>query len=211
MTTDTIPRTPVYTITIASSGAAMVDGEDVTAPGTDHQAARVAALAEVRIKAALHGRPVRAIVKDVDGTALHLVVGVDGTTTTLAHPHPTPAEPTPEPTSCPAPAGSADPEVIGALTLTAWRAVSDPDTAYTPETADLLTETAEQLVTAGADRAETLRVIRNAHTIWHHIRSQDPETASELAPRLLALLQGGHPRRTADILRWSTALSPAAP
>ncbi len=89
--------------------------------------------------------------------------------------------------------------------MAAWRAVSDPETAHTPETADLLTETAEQLVAAGADRAETLRVIRNAHTIWHHTRDDDPETACELAPRLLDLLQDGHARRTADVLEWSAA------
>ncbi|NUW02897.1 hypothetical protein [Streptomyces sp. CAI 127] len=204
--TDTIPLTPVYTITIASNGAAMVDGEDVTAPGTDHQAARLAALAEVRIKAALHGRPVRATVKDTDGTALPLVVDIDGTTTTLAHPHPTPPA-----TAALAPpaAGPVAREALGALTVAAWRAISDPDTAHTPETADFLTETAEQLVAAGADRTETLRVIRNAHTIWHHTRDDDPETARELAPRLLGLLQAGHPRRTADVIEWSTTLSRA--
>ncbi|MFF9922787.1 hypothetical protein ACF1HG_35345 [Streptomyces globisporus] len=203
--TDTIPLAPVYTITIASNGAAMVDGEDVTAPGTDHQAARLAALAEVRIKAALHGRPVRATVKDTDGTALPLVVDIDGTTTTLAHPHPTPPA-----TATPAPpaAGPVAREALGALTVAAWRAISDPD-AHTPETADFLTETAEQLVAAGADRTETLRVIRNAHTIWHHTRDDDADTARELAPRLLGLLQGAYPRRTADVIEWSTTLSRA--
>ncbi|SCE63301.1 hypothetical protein [Streptomyces sp. OspMP-M43] len=188
-TTDTIPAAPVYTITIASSGAAMVDGVDVTAPGTDHQAARLAVLAEVRIKAAMYGRPVRATVKDVDGTSLPLVVDIDGTTTTLAHPHPVPATNV----RAAAPAGPADPRT---LTVAAWRAVSDP------ENAELLTETAERLAAAGADRAETLRAIRNAHTVWHRIRDDDPETARELAPRLLDLLQDSHPRRTADIIAW---------
>ncbi|MEV7659901.1 hypothetical protein AB0O39_37800 [Streptomyces anulatus] len=203
--TDTIPDTPVYTITIGSSGAAMVDGADVTTPGTDHRTARLAALAEVRIKAAMYGRPVRATVKDADGTSLPLVVDVDGTTTTLAHPHPVPpVPPVADEAPVPAPAAPADPHTIGALTVAAWRAVSDPETAHTPETADLLTDTAEQLVTAGADRAETLRVIRNAHTVWHHTRDQDPETARELAPRLLDLLQDGHPRRTADVIEWVT-------
>ncbi|OKJ18455.1 hypothetical protein AMK23_35565 [Streptomyces sp. CB02130] len=92
--------------------------------------------------------------------------------------------------------------------MAAWRAISDPN-AHTPETADFLTETAEQLVATGADRTETLRVIRNAHTIWHHTRDDDPETAHELAPRLLGLLEGGHPRRTADVITWSTAFSHA--
>lgn len=90
MTTDTVPALPVYTITIASTGAAMVDGQTVTDPGTTQQAARVAALAEVRVRAAFHGRPVRALVKDLDGSGLPLIVGVDGTTTTLDHPHPDP-------------------------------------------------------------------------------------------------------------------------
>ncbi|MEU4181027.1 hypothetical protein [Streptomyces sp. NPDC026589] len=36
--------------------------------------------------------------------------------------------------------------------MAAWRAVSAPETAHTPETVDLLTETAEQLAAAGADR-----------------------------------------------------------
>ncbi|MER8267977.1 hypothetical protein ABT007_27695 [Streptomyces griseus] len=196
--TDTIPAVPVYTITIASSGAAMVDGVEVTAPGTDHQAARLAVLAEVRIKAAMYGRPVRATVKDVDGTSLPLVVDVDGTTTALAHPHPVPAADA----RAAAPAG---PHAVGTLTEAAWRAVSTPETAHTPETADLLTEAAEQLAAAGADRTETLRAIRNAHTIWHHSRDEDPETARELAPRLLDLLQDSHPRRTADIIEWLTS------
>ncbi|MFI6143396.1 hypothetical protein ACIBCC_35045 [Streptomyces griseus] len=199
--TDTIPAVPVYTITIASSGAAMVDGVEVTAPGTDHQAARLAVLAEVRIKAAMYGRPVRATVKDVDGTSLPLVVDVDGTTTTLAHPHPVPATDA----RAAAPAGPADPHAVGTLTEAAWRAVSTPETAHTPETAELLTEAAEQLVAAGADRTETLRAIRNAHTVWHRIRDDDLETARELAPRLLDLLQDSHPRRTADIIEWLTS------
>ncbi|MEV7109009.1 hypothetical protein [Streptomyces atroolivaceus] len=74
------------------------------------------------------------------------------------------------------------------------------DTAHTSETADFLTETAEQLVAAGADRTVTLRVICHAHTIWHHTRNDDPETARELAPRLLGLFQDDHPRRTADVI-----------
>ncbi|MGW6650543.1 hypothetical protein AMK23_33920 [Streptomyces sp. CB02130] len=95
------------------------------------------------------------------------------------------------------------------LTVAAWQAISDPDTDHTSETADFLTETAEQLVAAGADRAETLQVIRNAHTAWHHTRDDDPDTAWELAPRLLGLLQDGHPRCTADVITWSTTFSGA--
>ncbi|TLQ38874.1 hypothetical protein [Streptomyces marianii] len=90
---DQVPATPVYTITVSSTGAAAVDGEEVTAPGLAPNAARVAALAEVRIKAAFHGRPVRVIAKESDGAAWPLIVAVDGTVTTLDHPHPTPARP----------------------------------------------------------------------------------------------------------------------
>ncbi|MFJ9427856.1 hypothetical protein [Streptomyces sp. NPDC101249] len=95
---DQIPPTPVYTIMLNSSGTATVDGEEITSGG-DVNAARLAALAEVRIKAALHGRPVRAVAKDQDGSAWPLIVAVDGTVTTLDRPHPTPA---PAPASVPA-------------------------------------------------------------------------------------------------------------
>lgn len=90
---DQVSATPIYTITVTSSGVASVNGEEITGPG-DPAEARVAALAEVRIKAALHGRPVRVIAKDADGSAWPLIVAVDGSVTTLDHPHPT-APPTP--------------------------------------------------------------------------------------------------------------------
>ncbi|MGW2227453.1 hypothetical protein [Streptomyces formicae] len=101
---DQIPPTPVYTITLSASGTATVDGEEVTSSGGDANAARLAALAEVRIKAALHNRPVRAIAKEQDGSAWPLIVAVDGTVTTLDRPHPTPSPP-------PAPAPAAPPTV----------------------------------------------------------------------------------------------------
>ncbi|MGC5401907.1 hypothetical protein ACPXCP_39975 [Streptomyces sp. DT20] len=246
--TDTIPATPVYTITIASTGAAMVDGEDITAPGTPHKEARLAALAEVRIKAALHGRPVRAVVKDLDGTALPLVVAVDGTTTTLAHPHPSPfvmvltdddsrpcyVVPDVGPPAAPADLlasvaaaraagdvaearalaerlgarlaaerGHDHPDSIGMLTVHAWLALSDPETAWSAETLALLLEAAERRLATVADpRTDTTRVILNAHALWHHLRTDDPETALDLAPRLLDLLQD-HPRRTRDVITWA--------
>ncbi|MER7316242.1 hypothetical protein [Streptomyces halstedii] len=105
---DQIPPTPVYTIMLSSSGTATVDGEEITSGGGDVNAARLAALAEVRIKAALHGRPVRAVAKEQDGSAWPLIVAVDGTVTTLDRPHPTPA---PMPASVPVQAPPAPPTV----------------------------------------------------------------------------------------------------
>ncbi|MEU6467494.1 hypothetical protein [Streptomyces sp. NPDC046976] len=109
---ETVPLTPVYTITISAAGAAAVNGEQVTEPGLDPNAARVAALAEVRIKAAFHGRPVRALAKEADGSAWPLIVDTDGTVTALDHPHPTPPAPVPAQTRPPtAPSPAATPAV----------------------------------------------------------------------------------------------------
>ncbi|MFH8986402.1 hypothetical protein [Streptomyces varsoviensis] len=127
---DQIPPTPVYTITLSSSGTATVDGEEITSGG-DADAARLAALAEVRIKAALHGRPVRAVAKDQDGSAWPLIVAVDGTVTTLDHPHPTP---TPPPAPVPAQATPAPPTSPPAPTVQRAQqaAVNRPPTAAEP-------------------------------------------------------------------------------
>ncbi|MCY0963410.1 hypothetical protein [Streptomyces sp. H27-H5] len=93
MNPDQVPPTPIFTITVSAHGAASVDGEEITAPGLTSAEARVAALAEIRIKAAYHGRPVRVLAKEADGTAWPLIVGVDGAVTTVSGPHPTaPAE-----------------------------------------------------------------------------------------------------------------------
>ncbi|MGW2895916.1 hypothetical protein ACWDAO_15175 [Streptomyces sp. NPDC001212] len=105
---DTVPATPIYTITVGSNGAASLDGEEITGPGGDPAEARVAALAEVRIKAALRGRPVRVNAKEADGSTWPLIVAVDGSVTTLDHPHPTPPPPAPEPAQAP-PAPRSDP------------------------------------------------------------------------------------------------------
>lgn len=103
---DRIPATPIYTITVSSNGAATVDGEKVTEPGANPDRARVEALAEVRIKAAFMGRPVRVNAKEADGSTWPLIVAVDGTVTTLDHPHPTPP---PVPARVPAQASPAAP------------------------------------------------------------------------------------------------------
>jgi hypothetical protein len=91
-TTDTdVPVTPIYAIAITPTGA-VVDGHTLFTATSE--AARVAALAEIRVKAALHGRSVRVNAYELDGTVLPLVVAVDGTVITLPSPHPEPA-PTP--------------------------------------------------------------------------------------------------------------------
>ncbi|MCX5426077.1 hypothetical protein [Streptomyces sp. NBC_00078] len=105
MNLDQIPASPIYTIIISSNGVASIDGQEVTEPGLTPDEARVEALAEVRIKAAYVGRPVRVIAKDTSGTEWPLVVDADGTVTTLDHQHPTPPAPpaqaAPEPPSAP--------------------------------------------------------------------------------------------------------------
>ncbi|WP_331720126.1 hypothetical protein OG762_51760 (plasmid) [Streptomyces sp. NBC_01136] len=102
---DTVPATPVYTITVNANGAAAVNGQEVTGSGLDPEEARVLALGEVRVKAALHGRPVRVLAKDADGTAWPLIVATDGSVTTLDRPHPVPPPPEPEPVPPPPPTG----------------------------------------------------------------------------------------------------------
>ncbi|MGW1076038.1 hypothetical protein [Streptomyces sp. NPDC002537] len=85
---DQVPAIPLYIITVAASGATTLDGEPVHAePG---QEPRVAALAEIRIKAALCDRAVRVNAKEPDGTVWPLLVDTDGTVTVLDTPHPTP-------------------------------------------------------------------------------------------------------------------------
>lgn len=74
MTTDAgqVPATPLYTITLTGSGVS-IDGEPVGVPAGDLPAARLAALAEIRVRAALRGRPVRVTAKEPDGSALSLI------------------------------------------------------------------------------------------------------------------------------------------
>ncbi|MEU2395093.1 hypothetical protein [Streptomyces sp. NPDC007369] len=284
--TEQVPLTPVFTITLTSSGVATLDGEEVSAPGLTPEEARLAALAEVRIKAAFHGRPVRAIAKEA--TAVWpLIVDVDGSVTTLDQPHPVPA-PAPAPVPAPAPgppsavpAPRQDPppavesqqpnhgtgddwssplpaaylirmeglraqDQAGALAdaiVTAYRIETDLAQEYGPkhphtlnvmtlraglavrstatdgrwaDTAELLIETAECRRDAGAPPAETVRVIANAHAVWRNLRDQDPETARELASRLLDVIDalallGGEAdgeARARDVVRWMQ--SPAA-
>ncbi|MYT25944.1 hypothetical protein GTW69_37705 [Streptomyces sp. SID7760] len=286
--TDKVPPTPVFIITLTSSGIATLDGEEVSPPGLTLKEARLAALAEVRIKAAFHGRPVRVIAKEADG-AWPLIVDVDGSVSTLDHPHPPvplasaaapkPAlrQAAPAPTQAPpaveaqqattradgddwaSPLPAAYMARIGGLRaqdeagaladaiVTAYRIEADLAEEYGPkhphtinmltlragltvrstttdghwaDTAELLIETAERRRDAGAPAAETVRVIGNAHSVWRQLRKEDPETARELASRLLDILDAlallgssaDGEARARDVVRWmqSGAARPGA-
>ncbi|MBT2384059.1 hypothetical protein [Streptomyces sp. ISL-11] len=111
---DSVPLTPVYTIVISTAGQATIEGEPVEPlPGQD---ARTSALADIRVRAALRGHPIRINAKEPDGTVWPLIVDHDGAVTPLSAPHPVPlpapvrpapapvAEPVrPAPTPAPAP------------------------------------------------------------------------------------------------------------
>ncbi|MEV4440671.1 hypothetical protein AB0K09_16920 [Streptomyces sp. NPDC049577] len=92
---DSVPLTPVYTIVISTTGEATIDGEQVEhLPGQD---ARTAALADIRVRAARRGHPVRINAKEPDGSVWPLIVDHDGAVTPLDAPHPAalPAAPSP--------------------------------------------------------------------------------------------------------------------
>ncbi|MFD4020662.1 hypothetical protein [Streptomyces sindenensis] len=249
---DDVPATPVYTITVSADGIASINGEQVTEEGLDPNAARVAALSEIVVKAALHGRPVRVLAKESDGSAWPLIVDVNGTVTELDHPHPTPAptavpkppEQLPTPRNAPA-GGTTDhgrptarpaaewgeplpeahrpswtalvaqaeagdaveaiitadrletelgeqygpdhPHTLNVLSVRAWLTLRH--TTEWAETTELLIETGERLLLGGSPYVgDTARTIRNAHAAWSALRTEDPETALELADRVLALL-----------------------
>ncbi|MFF9056897.1 hypothetical protein ACF09Z_37840 [Streptomyces erythrochromogenes] len=104
---DQVPLTPVYTIVIHDDGKASVDGQAVHGiPGQDP---RDAALADVQLRAAQRGHPVRVNAKEPDGAVWPLIVDYDGEVTPLAHPHPQPAPRAPEPAPVPQPAPAAPP------------------------------------------------------------------------------------------------------
>ncbi|MGA5128600.1 hypothetical protein ACPCTO_02160 [Streptomyces olivoreticuli] len=85
---DSVPLTPVYTIVISVTGEASVDGEPVESlPGQD---ARTSALADIRVRAARRGHPVRINAKEPDGSVWPLIVDHDGAVTPLDAPHPVP-------------------------------------------------------------------------------------------------------------------------
>ncbi|WP_098019110.1 hypothetical protein [Streptomyces sp. b62] len=141
---DQIPATPIYTITVSSNGVAAVNGEDVTEPGLDANEARVRALAEVRIKAAFHGRPVRVLAKEADGAAWPLIVDVNGDVMTLDRPHPT--APAPVPAQAPPTAPSSPAAAEPVVTLV-------PEAAPQRAAVDTQARTAQQPAAPDAGRA----------------------------------------------------------
>ncbi|ARZ69195.1 hypothetical protein SMD11_3562 [Streptomyces albireticuli] len=93
---DSVPLTPVYTIVISAAGDATIEGEPVDPlPGQD---ARTSALADIRVRAARRGHPIRINAKEPDGSVWPLIVDHDGAVTPLGAPHPVPA---PEPVERP--------------------------------------------------------------------------------------------------------------
>lgn len=96
MQKSTVPATPLYALMIRSDeehGLALtLDGEEI-ATGPDIDALRAGGLAELRVRAALAGRPVRArAVEPTSPTPWNMIVCPDGTVVDVAE-HP--AAPTP--------------------------------------------------------------------------------------------------------------------
>ncbi|MCD9143898.1 hypothetical protein [Streptomyces albireticuli] len=92
---DSVPLTPVYTIVISAAGEATIEGEPVDPlPGQD---ARTSALADIRVRAARRGHPIRINAKEPDGSVWPLIVDHDGAVTPLGAPHPVPVPPPAEP------------------------------------------------------------------------------------------------------------------
>src|SRR5690242_12463316 len=86
---DSVPLTPVYTIVISAAGEATIEGEPVEPlPGQD---GRTSALAEIRVRAAKRGHPIRINAKEPDGSVWTLIVDHDGAVTPMPGPHPVPA------------------------------------------------------------------------------------------------------------------------
>ncbi|MEU1277666.1 hypothetical protein [Streptomyces sp. NPDC005805] len=196
----TVPLTPVLTILLGADGSVSVNGEAVPADGDP----RVAGLAEVRIKAAFLGRPVRVTAKEPDGSAWALIVDVDGAVTPLSDPHPRPEPAASVPTSPPAspqfvaPVAAA-PEVRPAVD---WDAPLPAE--YTPLW-DWIMEAAQRgdLRTAGALATELVG------ELTHRYGSGHPATLnSQLNEAYFALL--AHDHRRAALLYAHTARRLAA-
>ncbi|GGU50006.1 hypothetical protein [Streptomyces violascens] len=206
MNTDSIPATPVYTVTLTASGSAAIDGEELDgAAGRTPDEARVAALAEIKIKAAFHGRPVRATAKEADGIVYHLIVAPDGAVTTLDQPHPTPpaprrapaaerpahpaavdppARPVGPPEQLPQPAS--DPTPAPAAMTGEWAAPLPSDMTYRLQWAQLVRQEqagalAEAIITA--DRIET--------ALTEQYGPQHPHTVNVLTVRAWLTLRAG--------------------
>ncbi|MEU5069104.1 hypothetical protein AB0G95_34255 [Streptomyces virginiae] len=99
MQKSTVPATPLYALMIRSDeehGLALtLDGEEI-ATGPDIDALRAGGLAEMRVRAALAGRPVRArAVEPASPTPWNMIVCPDGTVVDVAE-HPAVPAPAPE-------------------------------------------------------------------------------------------------------------------
>ncbi|MFE2879230.1 hypothetical protein ACFXG6_32760 [Streptomyces roseus] len=106
----TVPATPLYALMIRSDeehGLALtLDGEEI-ATGSDIEALRAGGLSELRVRAALAGRPVRArAVEPACPTPWNMIVCPDGTVVDVAeHPAaPAPVKGRPAPPAPPTPA-----------------------------------------------------------------------------------------------------------
>ncbi|MEU2086521.1 hypothetical protein ABZ569_32200 [Streptomyces albus] len=97
-----VPASPVHSVILSAAGEATVNGGAVVRlPGHD---IRMAVVADLRRRAAFRGRPVRATVKEVDGTTRYLIVGPDGDVLETETPH----APVPPAQSAPVPSDSSD-------------------------------------------------------------------------------------------------------
>lgn len=122
----TVPATPLYALMIRSDeehGLALtLDGEEI-ATGSDIEALRAGGLSELRVRAALAGRPVRArAVEPTCPTPWNMIVCPDGTVVDVAeHPAaPAPVKERPAPPAPPTPAiatAPPAPAVLPALLL----------------------------------------------------------------------------------------------
>ncbi|MFF5924176.1 hypothetical protein ACFY8C_38500 [Streptomyces flavochromogenes] len=108
---DQVPAEPIYTITLTATGA-YIDGQPVPGSSTDAEESRRAALREIYVKAALHGRAVRLVAKEADGTTWPMIMDTGGNVITLHAPHPVPPSPAATTSAAPpllAPAASPQP------------------------------------------------------------------------------------------------------
>lgn len=172
---DRVPVLPVYTVLLTAHGTT-VDGELVeTLPAHDD---RMAALAELRRRAALRGRPVRATGKDPDGRVEHFIISPDGEVLPLPHGHPAPPPPArpPQPGPVRRPQPSA-PQPQQPEPAAAWREQSEARATHYEQQAR-----AEH----GHDSAEAQRWAR----IRHQLRTEAEPWAASTDLWTAALAEG---------------------
>lgn len=206
-----VPATPVYSAILSATGEATVNGEAVDRlPGHD---ARMAVVADLRRRAALRGRPVRATAKEVDGTVRPLIVTPDGEVLELKQPHPT----TSAATTVPAPASGGAPQPAAPAEQSA-HTHAEPDTAPAPRQhpgpeAAPEPEPAKPTDTAKPDPADAWReqaLAQLAHLEQHARAHHGPhsEQAQHWARLRSALIWGAPPWEAAAEL-WIAALDQA--